>query len=81
MSHSALCLWKKKYLYEKLRREVTLEEVHMLCEFLSFSSPLETMAWIERSPPEEIEEKLRQARKRRRRVGQEIEETPLLYIS
>ncbi|MEM4342516.1 MAG: hypothetical protein QXF97_08235 [Candidatus Caldarchaeum sp.] len=81
MSHSDFCLWKKKHLSEKLRREVTLEEVHMLCEFLSFTSPLETMAWIERSSPEEIEEKLRQARKRRRRVSQEIEETQLLYIT
>jgi hypothetical protein len=67
MSHSGECLWKRQVISDKLKREVTLDEVHILCDFLGFSDPADTVAWIENASAEEIERVLEEAKKRRRR--------------
>lgn len=72
MSHSPLCLWKRQLLEHKLKRMVTLDDVHELCEALGFGDPLLTAAWIEKATPEEIEEKLRR-KKRKKQSGYEYE--------
>ena len=67
MSHSPLCLWKRDVLKHKLRREITLEEVHLLCDELGFIDPNETAAWIIRASPDEIEDVLRRVKRRKNR--------------
>lgn len=46
---------------------MTLEEVHMLCNELGFSSPDETLAFIEKASPEEIEAVIERRKKKMRK--------------
>lgn len=81
MSHSSFCLWKRQYLSQKLKREVTLEEVHQLCDELGFTDHQATIEWIVRASPEEIEAVLAR-RKRRKRLlyGSEAEAYEYAYV-
>ncbi|MEM2003163.1 MAG: hypothetical protein QXQ37_00735 [Nitrososphaerota archaeon] len=67
MSHSPMCLWKKKRLSEKLRRQVSIEDVHFICNYFGFTSSEEAINWIENTPPDEIERILQKRKKRKNR--------------
>lgn len=79
MSHSWHCLWKQKFLSEKLKRQVTLTEVHMICDELGFTDPQDTIDFLERASAEEIEAILARA-KRKRRYMSEAEAYRYAYI-
>jgi len=80
MPHGNHCLWKKHYLSAKLKRAVTFAEVHVLCDYLGFTDPNDTIAWIEKASAEEIEAKLREAKKKKKKKVQD-EEYVYVYAS
>lgn len=71
MSHSPLCLWKKKVISSKLRRDIEIGIVHILCDYLLETYGLPdsdaVAKWIEAATPEELEEAIRMALERSRK--------------
>lgn len=83
MSHSPLCLWKKQILSRKLKRAVSLDEVHGVCNELGFINPEEVAEWLEKASREEIEavlEEWRRKRKRKKGGGVDVEVYELAYV-
>jgi hypothetical protein len=90
MSHSPLCLWKQQRISEKLKRQITADLVHTLCNYLMEEHGLTTSeqvaAWIDKASPEELEEAIRLAEERRKRrrkrllYGSEAEAYEYAYV-
>jgi hypothetical protein len=78
MSHSPLCLYKKRVLSSRLRRTITAAIVHEICEILVengiASNAEEVVKWCETAPISEVEEVYKLAeerRKKKRRIWEE----------
>ena len=80
MSHW-LCYRKQQLLSERLKRHVTLEEVHMLCEELGFVNPEDTLEYIQTAPVWEIENVLARAKKKRRKRNEREKEYEYAYVT
>jgi hypothetical protein len=60
---------KQKRLEEKLKRRITLDEVHLLCEELGFQNPEDTMRYIEYTPSAVIEDIIAKAKRKKKKKG------------
>ena len=81
MPHNWICHMKQKKLEERLKRRVTLEEVHLLCEELGFTDPSMTLAYIETAPKWDLENLIDRAkRKKRKKRGEVIYEYDYAYV-
>jgi hypothetical protein len=72
---------KQKKLEEKLKRRITLDEVHLLCEELGFQNPEDTMRYIEYASAASLEALMEKAKKKKKKkkVG-EVEEYEYEYV-
>jgi hypothetical protein len=75
-----MCYRKQQRLSERLKRKITMEEVHTLCDELGFTDPEDTMRFIETAPIWEIEGLISKAKKKKKKkVGEAEHEYEYIY--
>jgi hypothetical protein len=78
MSHSPLCLYKRQVLSQKLRRSISLEIVHEICDILIerglASNADEVKAFIENADVNTLEELYHLAEERRKKKRRLLED-------
>jgi DNA polymerase elongation subunit (family B) len=78
MSHSPLCLYKRRVLSDRLKRTITAAIVHEICEILiengMASSAEEVVRWCETAPISEVEAIYKLAEERRKKKRRMWEE-------
>jgi hypothetical protein len=84
VSHSPLCLYKKQVLSSRLRKSITVEIVHEICEILIENGIAvdteDVVRWCEGAPIAEVEEIYRLAEERRKKKRRRWEEQSRRYV-
>jgi len=84
MSHSPLCLYKRRVLSSRLKKSITAEIVHEICEILIENgiavSAEDVVRWCEGAPVAEVEEVYRLAEERRKKKRRMWEDQKSRYV-